>query len=173
MRLFIAIEPDEKIRNALCGVMDELKKSGARGNFSRRENLHLTLAFLGETAPNRLGQVKAAMDAARFEPFTLTLTAPGRFKRGGGDILWYGADGGEALAALRRALTDELVRHGFSPDDKPFRPHLTLARDAINAGRVPESARGMSQRVESVALMKSERVSGALVYTKLYESRGI
>ena len=169
MRLFIAIEPDEKIRNALCGVMDELKKSGARGNFSRRENLHLTLVFLGEIAPDRLGQVRAAMDAARLEPFTLTLAAPGRFKREGGDILWYGAEGGDTLLSLRRSLTDELIRRGLSPDEKPFRPHLTLARGASGAPRIPEDARGASQRTTAVALMKSERVSGRLVYSKLYE----
>ena len=171
MRLFIAIDPGDEIKDALCGVMEELRKGGAGGRFSRRENLHMTLAFIGETEPERLCDVKAAMENVRFEPFLLKMTSPGRFRRDGGDILWYGADGGDALARLQRSLILELKRRGFSPDEKAFRPHFTIAREAKNAPLIPESAKCLCRKIDSMGLMKSERTGGRLVYTRVFSKK--
>jgi len=171
MRLFIAINFTDEIRDALCGVSDELRALGAHGNFSRRENLHLTLSFLGETPPERLAAAIAAMDAAVFSPFTLTLGKPGRFSSDEGDLLWIGAARSHALEALQGSLTRELIKRGFTPDKKPFRPHITIGRRILGAPRIPESASGVSQRVESIELMSSERIAGQLTYKALYSRR--
>ena len=77
MRLFIAIQFSDDIKKGLISVMHELKKKNVGGNYSPAENLHLTLAFIGETQ-NAEG-VKRAMEAAAFAPFMLSLTELGNF----------------------------------------------------------------------------------------------
>ena len=171
MRLFVAINLNDEIKDALCGVEKELQAAGAKGNFSKRENLHLTLAFLGEVEQNRVKAVRDAMNRAEFEPFTLEVASAGRFKREEGDILWIGLGASKALAALQASLVKELKAGGFAPDDKPFRPHLTIGRKITGAGRIPESANGLSQRVESIELMLSERINGKLTYTPVYSRK--
>ena len=71
MRLFIAILLDKNVRDGLRGMQNELRRRGVEGNYTRAENLHLTLAFIGEY-PNP-DAVLDAMALARFEPFALRL----------------------------------------------------------------------------------------------------
>ncbi|MBQ3048796.1 MAG: RNA 2',3'-cyclic phosphodiesterase [Oscillospiraceae bacterium] len=171
MRLFVAINLSDEIKDALCAVEKELQAQGARGNFSKRENLHLTLAFLGEVEQSRVKAVREAMAAAEFAPFTVEVASAGRFKRDEGDILWIGLGASRELTALQVSLVRELKARGFSPDDKPFNPHLTIGRKITGAGRIPESANGLSQRVESIELMLSERINGKLTYTPIYSRK--
>ena len=171
MRLFVAINLNDEIKDALCSVENELQTSGAKGNFSKRENLHLTLAFLGEVEQKRVKAVREAMDKAEFTPFTVEVSSAGRFKRDEGDILWIGLGASKALTALQSSLVKELKARGFAPDDKPFKPHLTIGRKITGAGRIPESANGLSQRIESIELMLSERINGKLTYTPLYSRK--
>ena len=69
MRLFIAIDPDDGVKNCLKRCQDELKEAGVTGNYSSEQNLHLTLAFIGE-----FGNPDAVLDAMErvcFESFIL------------------------------------------------------------------------------------------------------
>ena len=94
MKLFMAVNFDEDIKLRIKTVQDKLKKETQRGKFSLPENLHLTLVFLGETAEDRLPEIKNAMeqtvcsDAAPIYPFDLIFSCAGFFKRGGKE-LWY------------------------------------------------------------------------------------
>ena len=67
MRLFIAINFDPETKRKLLEVQHRLRELG-KGNFSREDNLHLTLAFIGEVPMERLEDVKAAMDQVKFPP---------------------------------------------------------------------------------------------------------
>ena len=71
MRLFVAICFDEPCKDVLCAAIAGLKSHARQGNFSRRENLHLTLAFLGET--NRIDSAKRALGSIRAESFAMEL----------------------------------------------------------------------------------------------------
>ena len=90
MRLFIAINFGENELDAFEAARDRLRERAGRANYSRRENLHLTLAFLGEQPQARLPDARAAMlaAAAGSQPFTLRFERSGRFRREGGDIWW-------------------------------------------------------------------------------------
>ena len=171
MRLFIAINFQDEIKESLCGCIDTLKKASLQGNFTRRENLHLTLAFLGETT--RVSSAKRAMDAAEGQPFEPSFENFGRFSRSGGDIYWIGVGQNETLTALQTSLCGELRKEGFSLEAREFKPHLTLGREVVPAPDFDREAfkraiPPMRMRVEKISLMKSERLNGRLTYTEIY-----
>jgi 2'-5' RNA ligase len=173
MRLFIAINLNDEIKDYLTAAIRELDKNADRGNFTRRENLHLTLVFLGEVGADRLGAVKSAMNRAKGQPFRLAFSGFGRFKRRGGDIHWAGVEKNRALFDLQEQLAAELEKAGFPLEDREYSPHLTLGREVRLSGS-SEDIYGSLQAVKKemtvsrISLMKSERIGGRLVYTEIY-----
>lgn len=112
MRLFLAINFPEGVKNALSSGMTALARRGVRANWSRRENLHLTLEFLGEvrdTAP-----VVEAMERVKAHKFSICFTDTGRFRRDGGDIFWLGVARTEPLMLLQAQLHEALRRGGVA-----------------------------------------------------------
>lgn len=173
MRLFIAINFPDGIKDSLLDTIRQLKHNCINGNFTRYDNLHLTIAFLGEIPPSKIGKIKACMDSVSFSPFELTLSGIGRFKRTGGDIYWYGIDRCAALNKIHEQLCGNLRSNGFEIEARKFSPHLTLGRQVIPADQFDinafsSSAPILSTNVVSFSLMKSERINGKLTYTELY-----
>ena len=164
MRLFIAIQFSPEILDALVGVQSELKSFDVRGRYSPPENLHLTLAFIGE-----YGNPDAVMDALNsvpFEPFPLHLDRLGNF----GDLYWAGIADNPQLTAfvkrLRRALSDRNIPF----DRKRFSPHITLVRKAEYYGETPlppVHAPEGEMEVTDVVLMRSDRGKQGMIYTEI------
>ena len=94
--------------------------------------LHLTLAFIGNTPPDRLGAASEAVRAAAavVAPFDVVLDGVGRFPvRGLPNVVWLGAgEGADGLILLGQRVRAALRERSVPFDDKPFRPHITLAR---------------------------------------------
>ncbi len=175
LRLFISINFSTEVTDGIFSAVTMLKENSISGNFSRRENLHLTLAFLGTTPPSRLPALRRAM-AFPSQGFTLKTGSLGRFKRRSGDIWWLGVDGGAALFELQRTLSKNLMSAGFSLDSHNFRPHITLGREIIikpgfDPVKISDSAPIPPQRVTKVSLMNSSREHGKLVYTELFSNK--
>ncbi len=177
MRLFIAINFNGEVKNMLAKIQQSLGEYCVRARFTAHENLHLTLAFLGETPSSRVGVIEKAMEAAVFSPFTLGISGGGRFSRVSGDILWTGLDDSPELFALHGRLCAQLTQAGFAPEARRFSPHITLAREAVL--RPGFDLHGFSGGLspilavaDTVDLMKSEHAGGRLVYTKIASSRG-
>ena len=166
MRLFIAIELDPPIRRAAYELALELRESVA-GRAVREDNMHLTLAFLGEQPGGRLGALRKCMERAAAGSFGLELGNVGRFRRSGGDIWWLGVRLSPELRGLQARLCSELRSAGFETEERPFRPHITLLRQAGgDALRTPDFP-PLEQRVERMTLFESMRERGALVYRPL------
>lgn len=173
MRLFIAVNFDPGTVGQMLAVQRRLRALGA-GNFSRPENLHLTLAFLGEVPPARLADVRAAMDGVDVLPMALTFDRVGRFKRDGGDIWWIGLEENARLLSLQQALSDRLADACFAVERRRFSPHITLAREARLTARPDDGAlleRPFTARADAISLMRSDRIAGRLTYTELYQKR--
>lgn len=168
-RLFIGIALSEDVRAALTRDAELLQRS-MRGNFSRPDNYHITLAFLGMRADAELPALRRALDgAAALEPFALELAGLGRFGRGARWIVWRGVAPGAPLEALYRGVCAQLRAQGVAFDAGEFNAHITLARQCTPA-RLPgpgELARA-SISVERITLFESARVDGVLRYTPLY-----
>lgn len=170
MRLFIAINFDKDTKDRILECQSRLRKLG-RGNFSSPDNLHLTLAFLGEVEEERLEELKAVMDGTAVPEMQLTFSKTGCF-RGDEELWWIGAEENGKLLRLQEELTDALVDAGFSPDRKKFRPHITLARRMnighVESGKILKSP--FSTEIDSISLMLSHRPGGVLTYTELHRT---
>ena len=164
MRLFIAIQFSEEIVNALLGVQSEMKALDVRGRYSPQENLHLTLAFIGE-----YGNPEAVMDALAdlpFEPFPLHLDRLGNF----GDLYWAGIADNPQLAAFVKRLRRALADRNIPFDRKRFSPHITLVRKAEYYGETPlppVHAPEGEMEVTGVVLMRSDRGKHGMIYTEV------
>ena len=167
MRLFIAINFNDETRSRLLDLCDELRGVSRYGSFSAPENLHLTLAFLGECDSKQTACAESALGAVSFEPFDISVDSVGRFKRDGGDIWWAGLRESNKLLALHRDVTDRLTAVGFTLERRKFNPHITLGREVVTDAR-PWRIEPFGEMVGVVDLMKSERISGKLTYSSIF-----
>lgn len=171
MRLFFAVNFSEREKDAIMSKVGELKKICSRGNFSRRDNLHVTLAFLGEVPRERLAAVIDAAKSVDFSPLDLTVRGTGNF----GSVVWLGVDGAEALRALAESVRSSCEEKNIEFDRRPFSPHLTICREATFSGCKTPASLGdepvLCKTVTSFELMESTRINGILTYKKVFSQR--
>lgn len=124
MRLFTALAlPDEIARPLL------LMQAGVPGaRWQKREQLHLTLRFIGEVDGAEANAIDDALAAITAPSFTLELKGVGSFGGKNPRDLWAGAAPNEALVHLNRKIESALQRIGLEPEARKFTPHVTLAR---------------------------------------------
>ncbi len=130
-RLFVAVDPAESAVEHLADAIGTLHVSSAHARIAARPLWHVTVAFLGDVPASRVADAQTALTCAagRAQPARLRIAGGGRFGRGGRTILWAGVDGDvEELRGLAQAVRRELKRARLPYDDKPYRPHLTVAR---------------------------------------------
>ena len=166
MRLFVAINPPPSTVDGLLGLQDDLRAKAGRGNFSLRDNLHMTLAFLGECDAAAAGAAWAAVKAAEFERFTMVVDRVGCDRHHGRELWWAGVADCRELMTLQRAVARGLDVRGCEFDRRAFRPHTTLARE-VDTTALPWAVEEFSWPVTQVVLMKSERLEGRLTYTPM------
>jgi len=175
MRVFVAIPVDDETRDLLAQRVRDVVRV-MPGAPVPPENWHLTLRFLGEIDDIAHDLLLGALDQAPLGPaFRLRWDALGAFPRASrAGVLWVGARGDEAaLAALAAAVDDALVVAGNPPEDRPFRPHLTISRmrpledvRSIVAGAAPLD---VPMVVERVAVFRSRLGRGGARYEVLEE----
>lgn len=180
-RLFIAIELPAEIRQRIKQHIDHLRAvcPDVRASWTREDNLHLTLKFLGDIEVNRVDSLAQALmhAAARTPSFDLVIQDCGVFPpRGKPNVLWIGISPeiGPACLHLYQAIEDECEKAGLKRDERKFHPHFTIARL-----RHPAGARELANRhqetefeplaleVDSVCLVRSELSSSGSRYTIL------
>lgn len=164
VRLFIAIQLNRRIKDAVTDVQDAFRMLRVGGNYTPRENLHLTLAFIGEYSdPERVLEV---MQSVRFRPFAVTLDKVGCFD----GIWWAGLAENPELDGLVRKLRHALADAGIPFDRKRFRAHITFLRKpyGTEGKSIPQgSAEPAGMEVRQISLMRSDRGKGGMVYTAL------
>ena len=140
MRLFVAIPVPPEAKTVLAGVVYKLKDLAPTGvRWVDPAGMHLTLKFLGNVAPSRVGDIARAAARAVGEQssFQVRLAGLGTFPGGSRPrVLWVGVDAeGDHLQTLRDRLEAAMADLGFPLEGRLFSPHLTL-------GRVREGASG-------------------------------
>ena len=160
MRLFIAIKLNSELRNALTDVQKHLIRRGVSGNYTNTDNLHITLAFIGEyDEPDFVTEV---ISEVPFSPFPISLSALGHF----GDLWWVGISDNVELASYVKRLHQALSEAGIPFDKKKFSPHITLIRKPI--GTLPAvSVPKPTMSVDHISLMRSERGPKGMIYTEI------
>jgi len=169
MRLFIAINFNDEIRDALCDAASELMAAAKRGRTPRRENLHLTLVFIGETTcvDDILDVMEEAAEEAFTEPLRIVLSEAGVFKGRGGNLHWIGVENTPELKRLVKVLTGGLRSEGFEIEKRRFTPHITIGREIVLASEASIMVSAASMIADHISLMRSDRIDGRLVYTEI------
>ena len=178
MRLFIAIQLNDEIKDALEAMQDYMRSRGVKGNYTKRDNLHLTLAFIGEFDDPQ--KVLEAIERAKLRPFDITLSGTGSFR----SLWWAGMDGGMALRSFAGRLRRELDSAGIPYDRKKFSPHITLIRRPECRGTDTEKdiltalsdisdtkdigdTKKTGMTVCRASLMRSDRGEHGMIYTEI------
>jgi len=160
MRLFVAIQLSDELKKSIGGTLHSLKQKGVRGNYVPLQNLHLTLAFIGET--DNPGAVKEALQNVSVKPFKLSLSSMGSF----GDLLWIGMKGNQGLSAVAKSVREALDAAGIPYDRKKFVPHITIVRKASGNWKQVPTARG-EMMVSKLSLMKTTFKDGKPSYSEV------
>jgi 2'-5' RNA ligase len=186
-RLFVAVPLPDPARESIARVVESVKAQAQPDvrdvRWVRLEGLHLTLRFLGPTPDAAAAALGAAVDATarRFDPFEVSIAGGGAFPSVSRPrALWLGVeDGSRDLAAVAAALDDALQPLGWPRSERPFRPHLTLARsDGVRSGpavarRLVAAGRQLEERFVASSIVLFETISGTgrSRYEALHEAR--
>ncbi|MBR2723958.1 MAG: RNA 2',3'-cyclic phosphodiesterase [Ruminococcus sp.] len=169
-RLFVAINLTKEIADSLYSSARLLKEHSIYANISRKENLHLTLAFIGES--NNIRSASDAIKAIDINPFELTFEGYGEFSSRDGSICFAKTINNKDLETLVMSVRKNLTDRGFQIDTKPFKAHITLCRQFTPAPTFTKdimikSLTKKSMQINAVSLMRSDRINGKLTYTEV------
>jgi RNA 2',3'-cyclic 3'-phosphodiesterase len=143
MRLFVGIEISPAVVTATIELIAQLQAASAklapqsRITWVTAERLHITIRFIGHVDDTRVDGIRAVLaPPLALDPFNLTIAGVGTFPpKGPPRVVWAGLGGGrDQLVAIEPAVSERLARAGVPHEDRPYNPHLTLARVRDAAG---------------------------------------
>jgi len=180
MRTFIAIELYTTVKDKLSAIQKELNNTGADIRLVEKNNIHITLRFLGEINENKLSIIKEILDntAAEETAFEISINSVGAFANLASiRVVWVGIEKcKERLIAIADKLNALLERNNFGKPDKEFLPHITIARtrSSLNKFRLQEciarnTVLDLKQTIRGIVLFKSTLTGKGSIYEKLYE----
>ncbi len=126
MRLFIGIPLADAVIAELAAVSAGLRSAADGLRWAAPESWHITLEFLGNATPEQYGCLTARLAGVRSLPVPIRLAALGVFDRAG--IFYAGVELAPPLVALQQRIAAATALCGFQPENRPFHPHITLAR---------------------------------------------
>lgn len=180
IRAFLAMDPPEEILGEIGRIQGRLQRL-IRGELRwvRPEAIHLTLKFFGDIPESAVADIAAVVEpaAAGAAPFSLAIGGAGVFPdQRRPRVLWLGMDGDvPRLLRIQQEIEGELGKIGFPAEERPFRPHLTLARIKSPRGltgleRALEKGEGYAAgefTASGIGLIRSELTPRGAVYTRL------
>lgn len=183
IRCFIAVELPDRIKDGLRQLESALRANDpSRARWVDPDGIHLTLKFLGNVEAARLESITGKMNEAAqaSDPFQLGIQGLGAFPNlRRVQVVWVGIKGDmERLQALQKALEAGMAKIGFPAENRPFTPHLTLARLRETATTEQRQALGkfiselkietdLMFEVNSFSLMRSQLTRDGAVYSQL------
>lgn len=180
IRAFLAIDLPVEVLNEIRGIQSGLRKIlPGMIRWARPEAIHLTLKFLGDISGDDVETISHAMEdqVNKTAPFSLDVATLGVFPgMNRPRVIWLGISGDvERLIQFQKSMDKKLHEHGFAKEERPFSPHLTLARI-----REPKGLIGLAKMVEKrdnytaghfdargLTLFRSQLTPKGAVYTKL------
>ena len=173
MRVFVALELPSKTKDNLLRSSNQFAELSNGGNFVPRDNLHITLHFLGNVAENELIYIQSAMDqVADFPAPELAITQFAMLRAS--DIVCARLRTSYELTNLHDRLGEKLESSGFVVEHRAYRPHITLIRKknfTLPFSEVTKSVKvyNMPFVANSVVLYESIFTNDGVIYRELYK----
>ena len=135
MRIFIGIELDDEVRTKIARFLDGVRGFAPDARWVRPESLHITLKFIGEQKSEQAEAVSERLRQVEGRPIDIRLGGHGFFPTAKSPrVFWIGIQAGPELAALAANIDAGVAELGIPREDRPFSPHLTLARGGGGSG---------------------------------------
>ena len=161
MRAFIAIPLKEDIKQTLFDIQQQCRQRSKKGNFTEKENFHMTLHFLGEVTTEDIEDLKQAIYETAIR---------NREEKG---VVWVGTEQNKILFRLFESLQKGLTKQGFARDRKKLSPHITLAREVVPYGSFVQMQKSVvveqkQIEVDCITLFESVRMGRKLLYQPIF-----
>lgn len=178
MRVYIAIDFENQVKDYFDKITSSIKEHCIEGSFTRKNNLHMTIRFIGEIDEVQVDKIKEVLDKVvlKITPFELLVGNLGIFTRKKTNILWIGLEENPVLTHLHKELSTLLKEEKIRFYDKIFMPHITLGRrvelasDSIVLNNLIQYKR-ISIPVRAITLMASKEEDGKLNGVPIYEAK--
>ncbi|MBE9544404.1 MAG: RNA 2',3'-cyclic phosphodiesterase [Proteobacteria bacterium] len=162
VRIFFALWPDDEVRHRIAENLRLFNLDSNKSRLVTNANLHMTLHFVGNASFAEMNCLNLQARLTEAKPFSLTLDCSGYFKKP--QVLWFGCHTmPEALYDLQRQLGEHLKVCAYTPESRPYSPHVTVARKIFET---PETVpiKPISWQVDRFVLVKSISISGGVRY---------
>jgi 2'-5' RNA ligase len=135
MRLFIALDIDDNIRERIVRFLDGVRGFAPDARWVKLGSLHITLKFIGEKSEEETEIIKRALETITAKMFEINIRGYGFFPTSRMPrVFWIGIDPGKEVTALAAAVDEKLSALGIPKEEHAFSPHLTLARGGAKSG---------------------------------------
>lgn len=177
MRLFIGFSFSPDVSSRIEDVITSFKRYMESGRTTKRDLFHVTLVFLGDTDLSLVPKIKEAMNVVNGEPFDLVIKDISTFKEARkGKTFYLNIEHDQKLLSIENQLRQRLLIHGFSIDQRPYHPHLTIARNAVirdsDAIKTLNSAqKAIPLTIDKIELFESDRRNHEPIYRILHTKR--
>lgn len=177
MRVFIAIDLPQEIRDRLGAMQGELRSTAGSARWVAAESTHLTLKFIGEVSEQRRDEVDAALAGLSWKEFPVSVKGVGFFPGTRSPRVFWAGLHASTMEGLTQEIDARLERAGFDREKRAFRPHITLARS--KTGRLESTLVSAAEKfaetdfglftADRCFLYQSTLKPAGSVYTKLKE----
>jgi len=176
IRTFVAIEPGESLKMLLTDTIEKLKRMGFKGNWTKPENIHLTLFFLGNLNMHKIADIAYKMGEriSGFPTFVYDVEKLGYFAQGDNlKTLWFGVHGGKTLEGIYSEVKKSIIFNSIDVSKETFVPHITVGR----IKKYPDHWKALLESidferieipVDSVGLYSSTLTKKGPIYKKMY-----
>lgn len=179
IRAFIAIELEKELKQAISQVTEDFLQAKADIKWVERQNIHITLKFLGSIEEKQIDIAKHCLSeiANSFNFFSMSLKGVGTFpEKGIPRVIWIGADEGKnELERCASLIENFLVKEGFKKEDRPFTPHTTIGRvrSPLNTALLKAKLKHYenfffgSQLVKEISFFRSDLTKSGPIYSPI------
>jgi RNA 2',3'-cyclic 3'-phosphodiesterase len=162
MRIFIGIDLDPGLRAKIAVFLEGVRGFAPEARWVRPESLHITLKFIGEQKTEQVEAISERLRRVEAAAFEIRCAGSGFFPTAKAPrVFWIGIEGGTALSELAQNIDTATSELGIPREDRPFSPHLTLARGASGSGS-PKWRKGDSPNSTFAVLQKRLAAMGSL-----------
>jgi RNA 2',3'-cyclic 3'-phosphodiesterase len=143
MRLFIALDLDDAVRNRAARFIEEMQAFAPNAHWIKLESLHITLKFIGEQPEASVTKIDTILRTIKSVPVTIDFRGAGFFPSAHAPrIFWIGLQAGPELGSFAATVDDKMAALGIPKEERPYSPHLTIARGGSRKSGAPKTLKG-------------------------------